>query len=263
MRRRKSRRIAAFVAIGLLTGLIAGLFGVGGGAIIVPLLVITAGFDQRLAAGTSLAAIVPLSIAGVASYAARGDLAPLAALILAVGAVVGAQLGTWLLSRIPTTVLRWAFIVFLATVIVGLFVVIPSRDAHFVVTWPAGIALAGTGLVTGVLSGLLGIGGGSIMVPVLMLGFGTSDLVAKGTSLLVIVPTSISGTLGNMRRSNVDLPAAAAVGLAACVTTPIGAAIAALLNPFAGDVLFALFLIISATRMALKAARGGRAKARA
>ena len=85
--------------------------------------------------------------------------------------------------------------------------------------------------------------------------FGTSDLVAKGTSLLMMIPTAISGTVGNIRRRNVDLPAAALIGVAACTTTALGAWIATLLDPFAANVLFAAFLTFIAAQLAVKAWR--------
>ena len=94
------------VGIGLLAGLLSGLFGVGGGTVIVPFLVLLLRFDQRLAAGTSLAAIVPTATVGVISYAVHGSVAWIPALLLAAGAVVGAQIGTWLLPRLSLTVLR-------------------------------------------------------------------------------------------------------------------------------------------------------------
>ncbi len=121
-----------------------------------------------------------------------------------------------------------------------------------------GIALAATGVVTGILSGLMGVGGGIIVVPALMLLFGTSDLVAKGTSLLMMIPTAISGTVGNIRRHNVDLVAAALVGVAACTTTALGAWIATLLDPLAGNILFALFLVFVGVQMALRLLRDRR-----
>ena len=158
------------------------------------------GFDQRLAAGTSLAAIVPTATVGVISYAVHGSVAWIPALILAVGAVVGAQIGTWLLPRLSLTVLRWAFVGFLAAVIVSLFLVIPSRDADLPLTVITVIGLLVLGVVTGTLAGLLGVGGGIIVVPALMILFGTSDLIAKGTSLLMMIPTAVSGTIGNIRR---------------------------------------------------------------
>lgn len=255
---RTPRFILACVSIGLLAGLLSGLFGVGGGTVIVPMLLLLLHFDQRLAAGTSLAAIVPTALVGVISYAVHGSVAWIPALILAAGAVVGAQIGTWLLARLPQNVLRWGFVGFLVVVIVMLFVVIPSRTAVLELTWLTGTGLAALGVFTGVMAGLLGVGGGVIVVPALIFLFGTSDLVAKGTSLLMMIPTAISGTVGNVRRQNVDLLAAALIGGAACTTTALGAWIATLLDPFASNVLFALFLAFVAVQLALRAWRGRR-----
>jgi uncharacterized membrane protein YfcA len=253
---RGPRAYASFVGIGLLAGILSGLFGVGGGTVIVPLLVLLLHFDQRLAAGTSLAAIVPTALVGVISYAVHGSVAWIPALILAAGSVVGAQIGTRLLPRISQTALRWGFVGFLALVIVTLFVVIPSRDAAFELTWLSGIALVGVGVATGILAGLIGVGGGVIVVPVMMLAFGTSDLVAKGTSLLMMIPTALSGTYGNVRTRNVDLVAAALVGVAACTTTALGAWLATLIDPLTGNILFAAYLVVIAVQMAMKAIKG-------
>lgn len=255
---RTARFVFACIGIGLVSGLMSGLFGVGGGTVIVPLLVLLLRFDQRLAAGTSLGAVIPTAIVGVISYAVHGSVAWIPALILAAGAVIGAQIGTWLLARISLTALRWAFIAFLVVVIVMLFIVIPSREAVLELTWLSGLGLAALGIITGILSGLLGVGGGVVVVPVLMLLFGASDLVAKGTSLLMMIPTAISGTAGNIRRKNVDLRAAAIVGVAACTTTALGAWIATLLDPFVGNVLFAIFLIVIAAQLAIRAIRAAR-----
>ncbi|WP_417561746.1 sulfite exporter TauE/SafE family protein [Microbacterium sp.] len=252
---RGPRSYLLFIAIGLGAGLLSGLFGVGGGTVIVPMLTMLARFEHRLAAGTSLAAIVPVATVGVISYALHGSVAWIPALILAAAAVVGAQLGTWLLVRLPVNALRWAFVVFLAVVVVGLFLVIPSRDAQLHLTVLSTLGLVGTGLVVGILSGLLGVGGGVIVVPALMLGFGASDLVAKGTSLLMMIPTAVSGTVGNLRRRNVDLVAAACIGIAACTTTALGAWLATLIDPTVGNILFAVFVVFIAVQMALKAIR--------
>ena len=256
---RTPRGIALCIGIGLLAGLMSGLFGVGGGTVVVPLLVLLLGFDQRLAAGTSLAAIVPTATVGVISYAVNEAVAWIPALLIAAGAIAGAQIGTWLLPKISQTALRWAFVGFLAAVIVSLFLVVPSRDAELELTWLTGIALVVLGVVTGTVSGLIGVGGGIIVVPVLMMVFGTSDLVAKGTSLLMMIPAAISGTVGNLRRGNVDLVSAAWIGLAACTTTALGAWLATIVDPFVGNLLFAVFLTFIAVQMAIKAIRGRRA----
>ena len=255
---RSCRLVLACIGIGLLSGFLSGLFGVGGGTVIVPLLVLLLGFDQRRAAGTSLAAIVPTSAVGVISYAVHGSVAWIPALLLAAGAVVGAQIGTWLLPKVSQNALRWGFVAFLAVVVVSLFIVIPSRGEPFDVAWYTAIALVALGVVTGVVSGLIGVGGGIVVTPVLMLAFGASDLIAKGTSLLMMIPTALSGTVGNLRRKNVDLPAAIAIGIAACTTTALGAWIATLVDPFVGNVLFSIFIAFIAVQMALRAIRAQR-----
>jgi uncharacterized protein len=259
--RRSARFFVTCVGIGLLAGLLSGLFGVGGGTVIVPLLVLILGFDQRLAAGTSLAAIVPTATVGVISYALNDSVAWIPALILAAGAVIGAQVGTWLLPRLSQTALRWAFVGFLVAVIVSLFIVLPSREGDLPVTWLTGPGLAVLGVITGILAGLLGVGGGIVVVPALMLLFGTSDLLARGTSLLMMIPTAISGTFGNLRRRNVDLLAAATIGLSACTTTALGAWLATITDPFVGTVLFAAFLVFISVQMAIRAVRGRRKRA--
>lgn len=254
-RARGPRAYITFIGIGLLAGLLSGLFGVGGGTVIVPLLVLLLQFDQRLAAGTSLAAIVPTATVGVISYAIGGDVQWIAAIILAAGAVLGAQVGTWLLPRVPVLALQLGFILFLVGVIVSLFLVVPERGEPFEITWISGIGLAVLGIVTGILSGLLGVGGGIIVVPALLLFFGTSDLLARGTSLLMMIPTAISGTIGNLRRRNVNLLGAVIIGAAACTTTALGAWIARSIDPFTGNIVFAVFLTAIAIQLLVRALR--------
>ncbi len=249
-----ARRVVLHILVGLIAGLLSGLFGVGGGVLIVPALVLLLGYEQRLATGTSLAAIVPTATVGVFSYGFTGNVAWIAALILAVGAVIGAQGGSWLLPRVPVRALRIAFTAFLLIAIVSLFIVIPTRGESFELTVLAGIGLGVLGLVTGVLSGLLGVGGGIIVVPALMLVFGASDLIARGTSLLMMIPAAISGTVGNVRRKNVNLIGAALIGLAACTTTALGAWLARSVDPFAGSIIFALFLGAIAVQIFVRAA---------
>ncbi|TNU76880.1 sulfite exporter TauE/SafE family protein [Miniimonas arenae] len=236
-------RWATFVLIGLGAGLLSGLFGVGGGTVIVPALVAFAAFDRRMAAGTSLLAIVPTSIVGFLTYGLAGHVSVLTAAILAVGTVIGAQLGTWLLARLSQQVLRWAFVAFVLFVAVQLFFTVPVRGGEVEMTAPLVAGLVGLGLATGVLSGLLGVGGGVVVVPAMILLFGYSDLLAKGTSLLMMIPTAISGTIGNLRRKNLDVRAGLFVGLGACVTVTLGSRLAALLDPQVANWLFIAFLV--------------------
>ncbi|TCK44892.1 hypothetical protein EDF60_0108 [Leucobacter luti] len=246
--------------LGAATGLLSGLFGIGGGVVLVPMLVMFLGFQQRLAAGTSVAAILPAAIVGGIGYGVQGNVDWIAAIALAAGVIVGAQIGSYLLSRVPTGFLRWLFMGFLAVVVVSLWFVVPQRDAEIEKTTLVIVLLVITGLVTGVLSGLLGVGGGVVVVPILMFFFGASDLIAKGTSLIMLIPGSISGTLGNARRRNVDLRAAAILGIAASILSPLGSVIATHVPPFWSNVAFSLLLAFVLGQMLVKTLKNRKEK---
>lgn len=237
------------ILLGLAVGVSSGLFGIGGGIIVLPALVYLFGYYTRIAAGTSLLAVVLPAIVGVISYAIEGNLDLLMAILLATGSIIGAPIGSWLLTVLPQRAVQWGFIAFMVAVIVSLFLVIPSRDAVVEIDWLLGAALIGLGLFTGVMSGLLGIGGGVIIVPLLVVLFGASDLLAKGTSLLVVIATGMSGTIANVRRRNVDPPAALTIGAAAALATPLGVWTAHALSPAIANMVFAVFLGLVIIRM--------------
>jgi len=102
------------VLIGLVAGLFSSLFGVGGGIVIVPLLILTAAFAPKEAAATSLGAIVITAVAGVTLYALRGKVDVAYALVVGFPAVIGAVGGTALQQRLSGRALTVAFAVFLA-----------------------------------------------------------------------------------------------------------------------------------------------------
>ena len=104
------------VLIGLVAGLFSSLFGVGGGIVIVPLLLLTAAFQPREATATSLGAIVITAIAGVTLYALRGKVDVSYAALVGIPAVVGAMVGTAFQQRLSGRALTIAFAVFLAGV---------------------------------------------------------------------------------------------------------------------------------------------------
>lgn len=242
----------SLVAIGLGAGFLSGLFGVGGGLVIVPALVALAGMPRKLASGTSLVAIIPTAAVGVISYAVKGNVDLLVALILAVGSVVGAQLGSWLLHRLPVRAIRIAFMVFMLVAALSLFVTVPSRGASFTPTPAAVLGLVVLGVVTGVLSGLLGVGGGLIVVPVLIVVFGVSDLLTKGSSLLMMIPTAVSGTVGNLKRGNADVRSGLTVGAAACVTSAAGAWVSQHLDPRVANMAFGVFIVAVFAQMVIQ-----------
>ena len=248
-------RIIRLAIIGLVVGFFSGLFGVGGGIILVPLLIVMVGFDQRHASGTSLAAVLPTAIAGMIAYSAHGSVDWIAGACLAAGAIAGSLVGTWLLHHTRQGVLRWIFIAFLVLVAVRMFFFIPDRSVTLEFTPSVIAGLLVLGLITGILSGLLGIGGGVFVVPALMLVFGVGDLFAKGTSLLMMIPTAITGTIANLKRGNTDLRAAAVIG---CLSVPAsigGAALAWAIPAMLGSGLFAILVVYSALQLAWNALR--------
>lgn len=255
-----ARSIIVLIVVGMLVGVLSGMFGIGGGTVIVPALV-WLGLSQRNAAATSTLAIVPTSISGVVSYATGGHVDWLAAVLLFCGMFVGGQIGSWLLSRLPELVLRWIFVAFLVFVVINQVSFVPSRDHQIVMTVATGVCLALLGVVIGMLAGLLGIGGGALAVPALSILFGASDLIARGTSLLAMFPNSITTSVANMKRNLVHVKAALIIGLVAAVTAPLGTWIAGEVSPRVGAIMFACYLCVLLVRsvfVAVKATRVAR-----
>jgi uncharacterized membrane protein YfcA len=241
-------RIGRVIFVGLAAGLLSGMFGVGGGILIVPGLMWVASMEQRLAHGTSLAAVLPIASFGLITYVANGHVNVGAALALIAGSLGGTLLGTAWLSRAPKRTLSLGFAAVLVVSAVRLLFEIDASREH-ALTVASGAALVTTGFVAGVLAGLLGIGGGVVMVPAMMLVLGLAPVVAKGTSLAVIVPTAIIGTWRNRRNLNVDLRASVIVGLAGAGTAVVGGVIADRMPDQLSNLLFALLLVYMAMRL--------------
>ena len=107
------RATQRYDATGLLGGLLSGLLGIGGGAVMVPLLVLWAGRAQRTAHAMSLGAIIPISLAAVLVYGGAGEVDLLDALALALGSIVGARIGARVLAHAPERPLKAAFGLFM------------------------------------------------------------------------------------------------------------------------------------------------------
>lgn len=231
--------------IGTVAGLLSGLFGIGGGIVIVPALLALLHMERRLAHGTSLAATVPVACASLTTYAAGGNVDWTVALCLVAGAVCGTIVGTQILQVIPKRPLTIIFIIVILLTATRLVLATDAvgRDE---LTVGGVFALIAIGFVTGTLSGLLGIGGGVVMVPAMVVLFSMPPVLAKGTSVAVIVPSSIVGTLRNRAHRNVDLRIGAAIGAAGVVSAIIGSLIARSLSASLSNGLFAILLVVVA-----------------
>ena len=243
--------MAQIVLVGLAAGFLSGLFGVGGGVLMVPGLVLVLGMGQRLAHGTSLAAIVPIALAGVVGYAIAGEVDWVASLVLVVGSAgVGAVIGTHLLHVLPARLLALVFAAVLVATAVRMLVGEGSATGRGDLTVAAALELVAVGVVTGTLSGLLGVGGGIITVPALVLLLGVPAAVAKGSSLAVIIPTAVVGTQRNRARRNVDLRVAAVLGLSGVVSSFLASQVSVGLDERLSNRLFAGLLLAVAAKLA-------------
>lgn len=241
-------KLPVIIVVGVLAGFLSGLFGVGGGILIVPGLVLVASMDQRMAHGTSLAAVLPIAASSMVTYWAHDHIDWPVVLFLAIGAVGGAILGTKLLQVLPHRTLGIAFSVLLLASAARLFMA-DSGTGRDDLDLLMAVLLVVVGVVTGVLAGLLGVGGGIIMVPAMMMLFGIPPVIAKGTSLGVIIPTSIMGTWRNRTKKNVDFRAAAIVGIAGVLAAIAGGTLSARMSDTLSNVLFAVLLAVVAVRL--------------
>ena len=246
---KRNRWIATF-STGIVAGLLAGLFGVGGGIIMVPALVYLVGLDQIRAHGTSLAAVTVLAVSSGLSYALAGQIDWHLAVLLASGSVFGAWFGAKLLPRMNPRSAAIAFNVLLVVTALRMLIGGGDSGTHRSLTLWLSVALVVAGALVGLLASLLGVGGGAVLVPLMVVGLGMPTAMAKGTSLAVIVFSSVVGTVGNRRHSNVDVSAAVMVGLSGVVFGFIGGQISLGLSDRVADITFALLLLVVATKMA-------------
>lgn len=227
----------AAVGGGFVAGTAAGLFGVGGGVLLVPLLVLVLKRSQHVAHATSLVAITLAAVTGAGRFALDGSVAWAGGAAVAVGAVAGARLGARFLPKVSEGRLRRLFAVALLLLALRFLLVGASGEAAIAgdVTPALGplmltLHVVG-GLAAGVTSAVLGVGGGIIMVPLLVLGFGYGQHIAEGTSLAVIIPTAMTGAWAHHRNGYTDWPVGIQLGLSSVLGSLAGASLALSLDP--------------------------------
>lgn len=256
--------VAALLLTGAVAGILAGLLGVGGGIVIVPVLYhlfTLLGIDpevrMHLAVGTSLAAIVPTSIISARAHYRRGGLRPDLLKPLIPGTLVGVLIGSLLSGYLSGQVLAAIFAV--VALLVALNMTLErSLDLRDGLPGTAGTSLLG--VFIGSLSTLMGIGGGTLSVPILN-ACRTAMHIAVGTGAALGVVISLPGALAYLVNGldATNLPPASLgyvnlLGLALIVpvtmlTAPWGARIAHAINANLLRRLFALFLALTAVRM--------------
>lgn len=248
------------MALGLGAGLMGGLLGIGGGVVIVPGLVFLMCFNQHRAHGTSLFSALFLAIVGLGRYTFDGNIDFPLAMGIAAGGVVGAVLGARSAGRLKSATLRRVFALFLLLVSARMVMTGLNGTAHHEIIDSAFVhgsaaywaVVLGIGIVTGIVSGLFGVGGGTVMIPAMVLLLAVEQKVAQGVSLAAIIPTAISGVATHNRLGNVDFSVGKWTGLGAAAGAVGGATLAAHLDNHVLQFVFAGFIVIMAIMMGMK-----------
>lgn len=210
----------AVVALSVLVGISLGLLGGGGSILTVPLLVYVAGQDPKAAIATSLLVVGITSAAGAVSHARAGRVQWRTGLVFGAAGMAGAYAGGRLGTLIDGTILLLAFALMMAATAFAML-----RDSSEPEPADEQMAVGKViveGLVVGLVTGLVGAGGGFLVVPALVLLGGVPMGVAVGTSLVVIAMKSMAGLAGYLSGVSIDWPLALAVTAAAVVGSVVG-----------------------------------------
>jgi uncharacterized protein len=239
--------IALTIALAVLVGITLGLLGGGGSILTVPLLAYVAGLDAKHAIATSLLVVGVTSAAGAIAHARAGCVRWRPGLLFGAAGVAGAYAGGLLARFIPGSVLLVAFAGIMIAAAIAMLRGRNDIDAsgHHHSLSLGKVALLGTSV--GLLSGLVGAGGGFLLVPALALLGGLAMPVAVGTSLVVIAMQSFAGLAGHLATEQIDWRLAAVVTVAAVIGGVIGGRLTAMVDPNALRKLFGWFVLLMAS----------------
>jgi hypothetical protein len=226
----------------------------------VPLMTGPLRMRQHSAHGTSLVVIVVTALVAAIAYSLSEPVGGRLVAALLAGALVGANIGARAVMRIPAMRLRQIFGLFLVAVSLRLLLV-SNVDPLLALDGPAELAAgAGIGFAGGLASGALGVGGGAIFVPALVLVLGVGQHEAQGVSLWVIVGASLTGALAHYRQGTVDTEVARWVAPFALPGAVAGALVASALSGRSLQVVFAVVLSAIGAQMIVTAQRRLRAE---
>jgi uncharacterized membrane protein YfcA len=259
--------VLVYIMLGLLAGFLSGLLGIGGGIFLVPsfaalftYLNFQDGAILRCAIGTSLATMTFTALFSILSHAKHTKIEWKIVKWLALGMVVGAIFGTWLVDKLPVVVIKAFFSVLCLYVSIRLFrrkFIISENTVYRKINLPTFIFI---GFLVGCASGMLGIGGGLLLVP-LLLWFGMSFAKASASSIACTFPTVLAGAMGAslMGLDAVNLPpnsfgfvvwpVALVTGFGALIGAPLGVKSLHYFPEHWVKKLFSLILIIIAWQM--------------
>ena len=264
---------AAFIApalAGVFVGVMSGLLGVGGGTIMVPIFRLAFGMSPLASTATSLFAIIPTSISGVVAHARAKTCVPKLGLALGVGGAVMSPMGVWLASVSP----GW-LVICVAAIVIGFSAFKMFKKAVKCAPAPrAGAASAHSaspkpvpdqphlsrkqylqgaciGLIAGLASGYVGVGGGFIMVPLMLAVLDIPMSLASGTSLIAIMILAIPGVIEQGLLGNIEYLAGIAIVVGSIPGALVGARLVRVVPERQLRFIFGGFLLVAAVMLML------------
>jgi uncharacterized membrane protein YfcA len=256
--------VALYLTVGAIAGVLAGLLGIGGGLVIVPLLVFCMELQNlpqelimHLALGTSMASIMFTSVSSFMAHHRRGAVEWQVVRRIVGGILVGTFVGAWIAAQMSTGVLKVFFVVFLF--FVG-YQMLSGKKPKASRQLPGMVGMSGAGGVIGIVSSLVGIGGGTLSVP-FMIWHNIPIHRAIGTSAAIGFPIAVSGTLGYIVNGwgaenlppwslgYVSVVALVSIAVMSVLTAPLGVRLAHSLPVDKLKRVFAFILFIVGTKM--------------
>lgn len=239
--------IALTVALAVLVGVALGLLGGGGSILTVPLLAYVAGMDAKQAIATSLLVVGTTSAVAAISHARAERVQWRTGLIFGAAGMTGAFGGGLLARFIPGGVLLVGFAVMMIGTAIAMLrgrKDVGPADPHHRIPVPTVVA---EGLVVGLVTGLVGAGGGFLVVPALALMGGLPMPIAVGTSLVVIAMKSFAGFAGYLSSVSIDWRIAGMVTAAAVLGALVGSRLTALVDPDSLRKAFGWFVLVTSS----------------
>ena len=243
---------------GIFVGIGSGLLGMGGGAILVPVLLFIFGLSIKEAIGTSLCIIVLTAISAIIVHWKEKQVNLKLAIVMTLTGVIGAQLGSYLNKITPDNIIK---LIFTIVVIIFGFKMwgglnneekeIKATNTSNNIRFNKSLALI-LGLIAGIASGLLGIGGALIMVPVMHIFLRIPMNICVGTSLFIVFFNSLSGAFGYISRGDTNLKLAILIALGSVVAAPFGAKLSIKISREKLRKIFAVVLVLAGIAILFK-----------
>lgn len=254
-----------FPLVGILTGFLSGMLGIGGSVIVIPALYII--FERigiphnqlmQLAIGTAFSIMVFTSITNATSHMRLRNIIPTVIKKMIIPVIAGVAIGSWLIKYIDSNALSKIFAIFLILVSIDLFV----QFSRFIrkTEKDGTLIFIIAGLIIGVLSGILGVGGGSIMIPFLLyMGFNPKSVISS--SAVLTLPIALCGTTVSiihmvhihtnipMSAGFIYFPALIAISIFCVISVPFGAKFLEKIPQERARQIFAVLLLLTSIKM--------------